>query len=66
MAWTQSDLDVINKAIASGKRRVKFADREVEYHSIDDLLRARSEIQADLARQGRKRVRIVRLFGRVT
>lgn len=38
MAVTQSDLDTVTRAIATGERRVKFSDgREVEYRSIADL-----------------------------
>jgi hypothetical protein len=42
MAWTQADLDALDAAIKSGTRQVRFADREVTYMSMDDLLKARS------------------------
>jgi len=48
MAWTQTDLDEIEKAIATGARRVKFSDREVEYASTTDLLRVRDLIRKTL------------------
>jgi hypothetical protein len=46
MAYTPDDLIVIERAIASGTRRVRFSDREVEYQSMQDLMAARSDIAA--------------------
>jgi hypothetical protein len=48
MAWTQSDLDRIEAAIAGGTRRVKFQSHEVEYQSIGDMLKARDAIKAEI------------------
>ena len=42
MAWSQADLDALDDAIKSGTRQVRFADREVTYMSMDDLLKARN------------------------
>lgn len=42
MAWTQADVDALDSAIKSGTRQVRFADREVTYMSMDDLLKARA------------------------
>lgn len=44
MAFTQTDLDNIDKAIASGAKRVRFQDREVEYNSTAGMLKARAYI----------------------
>jgi len=45
MPWTASDLDTINDAIATGARKVRFADgREVEYRSLADMRSIRDEI----------------------
>lgn len=49
MAWTQSDLDKIERAIASGARRVRFQTHEVEYQSISEMLMARDLIKDALA-----------------
>lgn len=49
MAWTQSDLDKIEKAIATGARRVRFQTHEVEYQSTGDMLKARDVIKAALS-----------------
>jgi hypothetical protein len=40
MAWTQADVDTLKAAIASGVRRVRYTDREVEYQSTDEMLAA--------------------------
>lgn len=50
MAWTQTDLDAIESAISSGKRRVRLNGREVEYHSVGDMLKARDAIRDDVNR----------------
>lgn len=64
MAFTQSDLDSINSAIASGELSVRFADgRETVYRSIADLLRAKAAVEAGLGVDGgaTKRIRQVRM-----
>ena len=48
MAYTQADLDSINAAIAAGKRRVRLNNREIEYFSAGDMLKAKEDIQKDL------------------
>jgi hypothetical protein len=53
MALTSADLTAIESAIASGVLRVRFSDgREVQYQSIDDLLKAREFIKNSLAGSG--------------
>jgi len=48
MAFQQSDLDEIEKAIGSGALMVKFADREVTYRNMDEMMRARDLIRKEL------------------
>ena len=48
MAYTQNDLETIERAIATGERVVQFAERRIEYRSIDELIRARDQIQQSL------------------
>lgn len=48
MAFTQSDLDALNAAIASGAKRVRFQTHEVEYQSVSEMLRARDLIKSEL------------------
>lgn len=54
MAFTQDDLDRINAAIATGELRVRYADREVEYRSIDELKKARDIILGALNGRARQ------------
>ena len=49
MAWTQSDLDAIEAAIASGELDVQYSDKRVRYRSIAELLQAREVIRGVLA-----------------
>lgn len=48
MAWTTEQLAAVEEAIASGATRVKYADREVSYASLDDLLRLRDRMRRAL------------------
>lgn len=50
MAFTQTDLDNLNLALASGKRRVRLGQREIEYHSVEQMLKAKDAIQEELNR----------------
>lgn len=52
MAFTQTDLDAIDRAIASGELSVRTATgASVTYRSLDELLRARDLIASALAAQ---------------
>lgn len=43
MAWTQAQVDALDDAIRSNVSKVRFPDgREVEYRSMDELLKARN------------------------
>jgi hypothetical protein len=48
MAFTSTDLDTINAAIASGQRRVKLGNREIEYNTLSEMLSARDIIRNEL------------------
>lgn len=37
---TMDDYEKLEKAIASGARRVKFGDQEIEYRSPEEMLKA--------------------------
>lgn len=41
MAWTQADVDALERAIADGKgvRSIQFADQVVTFNSIEEMLR---------------------------
>lgn len=51
MAYTQTDIDNLERAIAMGELKVKLADREVTYRSLDDLKAALAFVQSRLAAQ---------------
>ena len=44
MAFTQTDLDAVNAAMASGELQIEVAGRMVKYRSIDELIKARDTI----------------------
>jgi hypothetical protein len=46
--FTLERLEAVEIAIASGELRVKYQDREVEYRSIDELLKVRSLMREKL------------------
>lgn len=48
MAWTTSDLEALEKAIASGTTRVKYSDREVNYRTLDEMLKIRDMMAKEL------------------
>ncbi len=49
MAFTQSDLDAIERAIASGELTVRTDDRSITYRGMDELMKARDAIKSALA-----------------
>ncbi len=48
MAYTQTDLDRIRAAIASGELSVRFGERSVTYRSIRELRDAEAAISASV------------------
>ncbi len=38
MAFTQSQLDALEAAIAQGTTKVKYQDREVDYRSLSEMM----------------------------
>ena len=51
MAYTNDQLDVLRKALATGERRVTFGDKTVEYRSVEDLQAAIREVETALAKE---------------
>lgn len=61
MAYQQSDLDALDRAIAGGIRSITFADgRRTEYHSLDQLLAARKVIESQLKMAAQAMTGVVR------
>lgn len=48
MAFTQTDLDNLNTAISYGELAVEVNGRKVVYRSVDDLIKARALVIAEL------------------
>jgi len=49
-SWTADDLAILERAIASGAKKVKYSnDQEVEYRELSDMLKTREEIKRALA-----------------
>lgn len=62
MAFTQSDLDSVKKAIARSELEVQYGDKRVRYRSFEDLERAARMIASELdVASGVRRNRLVRL-----
>ena len=57
MAYTSSDLDRLDSAIASGVLTVEFGGRKRTFRSIDDLLKARAHVAAQLSGRTSRRIR---------
>lgn len=55
MAWTQSELDALKRAFASGTLRVTFDGRTVEYGNADDLMKRIRAIEAEVVSADRPR-----------
>ena len=49
MAWTQTDLDKLDSAIAKGVRSVQYTSGTVTYHSLAEMLRLREVMKASFA-----------------
>lgn len=47
--YTDADLIAIRRAISRGERSVQFADRMVQYRSIEELLQAEARIAGSLS-----------------
>jgi hypothetical protein len=57
----QANLDAINQALGNPTLRVRFPDgREVTYRSVDDLRKAKAEIEEDIREASGKTGRRVR------
>lgn len=48
MAFTQTDLDALNKAIGSGVTQVQYADKTIRYRTLDEMMRVRRVMMEEL------------------
>ena len=51
MAYTEIQLQALESALAKGERRVTFADKTVEYRSVDELMAAIREVRRGMLQQ---------------
>lgn len=49
--YSQAQLDALDEAIASGALTVKYADKEVTYRSLNDMLRIRELMAKSLGQK---------------
>jgi hypothetical protein len=54
--YTEQHLQALRDALSNGTRRVRFADREIEYRSLDELKAALATVQSELAKSNGKPV----------
>ena len=47
--YTEQQLQTLRDALATGVRRVRFGDREIEYRTVDELKQAIAVAEADVA-----------------
>lgn len=64
MAFTQGQLEALEKAYAAGVLEVEYQGRRVRYQSMDAMRTAITTIKNDLAAQSGKRVRLYRFGSR--
>lgn len=62
MPYTEQQLQALRDALASGVRRVRFADREMEFRDVAELKQAIATAEAEIAKAaGSPVVRQIRL-----
>lgn len=47
-AFTVENLEALEEAIVGGEKRVKYTDKEVEYRSLEDMLKIRDLMKKKL------------------
>ncbi len=58
MAYSQTQLAALEKALASGVTRVSYEGRSVEYRSLAEIREAIAEVRASLAGRRVRQVRV--------
>ncbi len=60
MAWSQTDIDALQKAIADGRgaRSMAFGDQSVTFNSIDDMLKLLAVMQAQVSGTSQRTYRV--------
>lgn len=50
MPYTDQQLQALKDALATGARRVRFGDREIEYRTVEELKAAIAAAETELAK----------------
>ena len=53
MAYTQTQLEALEAALARGEKMVRYEDKLVEYRSVDELKAAIAQVKRGLFEQAR-------------
>lgn len=63
MAFTQNQLTALESSIAQGALSVQFGERRITYHSLDEMIRLRDTMRAELgvSKPAATRSRIINL-----
>jgi len=65
MAYTQADLEKLDRAIANSQLEVQYDGKRVRFRSTDELMRARAHVERELCKgKGRPRQFRVRSAGK--
>ena len=52
-SWNSNDLEILEKAIATGAKKVKYSnDKEIEYRDLTEMLKLRDYMIASLDSSG--------------
>ena len=63
MAYTEQQLQDLKNALANGMLRVKFADRDVQFRSVEELKQAIATVEQErAAANGTKIRRQIRIY----
>ncbi len=55
--YTEAHLQALKDALANGVLRVRFADREIQYRSVDELKQVIATVEQELAAANGTKVR---------
>ena len=62
MAFSLEQLEKLEEAIAQGAREVWYGDKRIQYNSLDDMLKLRDTIKAELGLTKNKTTKVVATF----
>lgn len=63
MAWTQADIDKLKAAIGSGRKKVKYANLEVEYQSVGEMMQTLDRMELEVRPPSQRRTVSVGYMG---